>query len=1331
MKKFIALVLALALVFCMQITTLAAQVTELYSSEMWATVSSNNVSEFYMDSRNVYEGEIVTNNGADYSLAIKSFSSDDASYIKTFSGLQQNTYYTVYTLVKSDVIINGKIPFSIKVINGGTTIATSIDARASVNEWKEVSIGFYTGSSTSVQIKLNSTPNQAATVWIDNIELNKTTPYRVLCLEIRSITFTNSDTQTQYVTTVPAGQKIMNGGGDSTWSNSNFDYTMEQITDKKAPTNTDVLVLNNVTCEASLSGTSVFNVSYPNLVSPNSSCSTTIQNAMSTGNYDFVYTFLPFVTDANVKFQNVTRNIYLGVYMGVYTPAGVSVSHGQRGDGNVGYAYIGRECFQSVANVACTNTTEASVPLDGILHEFHHYFGGINGTMNVPAPNIDEMDKAAYTATMGTAPYIQPFVEPYGYTNNYDRYYDALRRSGSSLLRFLWKYQWYSDVYNGNVPFKSTDNGTLINTYGYSARALLKPDVTRTYYMKALCGVEDGIYNIRNHNSNLSLDSTITSTFNCPPGYTTLTQQNYSGIKQLWRFKFISGYYEIIPQSDISKRLTYNSMVMSMASSGNDNQKWIISCLTDGSFKISPKNYPERVIEVMNASTQPDGAVQILNYGGYACQSWNLIANRPVNDGIYDMRNYKSGLSLDSVTTTTIWCPAGMSTLTQQSYTGINQLWKFQYKEGYYEIIPQSDSTKRLSYVSMVNAVTANGSDTQKWIVMKLANNSVIIAPKNYPARSLEVMNAWMLPAGVQCILYGGYDCQSWNLIENKPVQNGIYKIENKNSELNLDSVITTIAGCPEGTTTLTQQIYSGLNQLWRFQYKNGYYEIIPLSSDAKRLSYGTTVNIANADNSDSQKWMIWADTNGNTILAPKNNPIGALEVMNASTLPDGVQCATYGSNLHQKWNLVMNRPVADGTYNIRNYNSNLNVDSVITTTFNCPTGTSALTQQSYSGINQIWRVTMTNEGYYEITPISDITKRLTNTPTINIAPADGSDSQKWLVMRLSDGTMMISPKKFPGNSLEIMNAWLYAGGGLQAIPYGGYPCQKWNFVENRPVSDGIYKLQNENSGLLLDSIITTSFNCPEGASTLTQQSYSGLNQLWRFQYKNGYYEIIPMTNDTKRLSYASMINVANADNSDSQKWFIWRHTNGNVIIAPKNNPTKALEVMNASMSPTGVQNLSYGGYACQRWNLVQNIPVENGTYSVRNVNSNLSLDSVLTTTFNCPAGTSALTQQSFSGVNQGWDIEMTEDGYYLFIPLSDTSKRLTNTPTINIAAADDSNNQKWLVYQLPDGNMMISPKSLPGYSLEVMNAMPTAGAGIQAIPYGGYPCQKWYFVAY
>jgi rhamnogalacturonan endolyase len=96
---------------------------------------------------------------------------------------------------------------------------------------------------------------------------------------------------------------------------------------------------------------------------------------------------------------------------------------------------------------------------------------------------------------------------------------------------------------------------------------------------------------------------------------------------------------------DVSGRSTADGAnVLQYTYSGATNQKWILTDVGGGFYRLSPSHASTKALDVASCSTSSGANVQIYNYWGGSCQQWLITKN---SSGYYQVASRNSKMCLD------------------------------------------------------------------------------------------------------------------------------------------------------------------------------------------------------------------------------------------------------------------------------------------------------------------------------------------------------------------------------------------------------------------------------------------------------------------------------------------------------------------------------------------------------------------------------------------------------------------------------------------------------------------------------------------------------------
>lgn len=334
--------------------------------------------------------------------------------------------------------------------------------------------------------------------------------------------------------------------------------------------------------------------------------------------------------------------------------------------------------------------------------------------------------------------------------------------------------------------------------------------------------------------------------------------------------------------------------------------------------------------------------------------------------------------------------------------------------------------------------------------------------------------------------------------------------------------------------------------------------------------------------------------------------------------------------------------------------------------------------------VNEYWNISCI-DGYYELTPLNNPSLRLTvdtlslpsqpDKGTIKLAAANNSNSQKWLIKKVSTNQYKIVPK------LDSARCFEYAYGGVvneaQMWIYGGGNNQKWSFENVGTFMNGTYNIRNNYYNQYIK------FN---GDSSLSlSASNNTLADNWIFEKVGDYFKIRPALSYNTPLSVKEIslpensakgqINFKEDACDYSQLWIVVKLNDGVYRITSAMDPNKCFEY-------------AYGGVVneAQMWNFVDGA---NQKWTLTKDNTTISK------TMKNPYYNNYLSANlSMSSNSYNWTIKPYENYYIIYnsngrLTLSDVS----NGSKVYLSNdAEITDNQKWTMNILDNGNYVISP---------------------------------------
>lgn len=1033
-------------------------------SNIWTTGSVNGKACFYLDP-DYCKTNAKVQNRRDFSYVISCVGSENAFFTKTLH-VAAYTNYVVNVMVKSTFINESAstsdfsiLPHYIKVTSGSSVIAASIDCVGISDDWSELSVGFYSGSNTTVTLKMgavfgNSTKREAA--YFSHIRVDTITPTKVLFLVYPSVYYPHSSGLYSGSYTPHSNYSVSDAANAMV---NQFRNVLKLVTNGKVVADISVLVTSGGLGSLTVDDAN-YNVTLANIK----------ENGQLFSNYDCVICNVPLAGTLH------GRQTTFGAFCGVFDDTGLTTidEYAPLSDGT-GLIVFGRSFLQEFID------DEGGLRnMDGEIHEFVHYLQNcsrhLDKRIKKNYPYIEDFGTHTKDQYDNNVPLSRNNVSYTNYSNFYDHlfnqtgsgytnYFAPFTAFDSPTQTFKLKYRWYYDVVNACAQDYYREHGSwgmLSNWVEIGCNAM-------TYHMPKSFGLKPGVYTLVNYASNQYLDSDLNSS-------SQITQSTVSyNTDQYWEFKpAAGGTFEIIPLADSSKRVTAVSstaVTLSAAvSTSPPKQRWIVTCVTGSRYTIKSVQYGTYLSLANQSSSYMTLSSTVYPNG---LSGWTFTNVNAVTEGLFKIVSlYSQKLASYNIGSDTL--------VTQNEYTySPKQVWQVKScLDGYLHLIPISNSESCLASPSnsTVSVQSNTGSDIQKWLIVSVGTNSYRIIPKAYPLKALDIQG----PSQQNGALLHLWNYSStanqmkWNMVlfhtkgsfvcRLKSVYSAKYMKDNDDVSVTYDIVQHSRledSSYSGGWTTFDSNHKYASNFVWEFRLQaDGYYKITPLSLNYRRLTAVSgsanprSLNLSPDRMTDDQKWVVFELANGTYRLSPKNNIDKAIDVRGPSQEENtGLQLWTFSDVSQQRWNIEgFDISFSNKRYNISfakvpSKNLDARDDNSSATRIASIPRDDIATIYSPNGSNaQIWKFTLV-DGYYEITPISKQTYRLSgiitqvgNPNAVRKKYADESEEQKWIVESVGGQYYRISPRDNPSKSLVLENV---AGAGFNVE---GNLVQLWTY---------------------------------------------------------------------------------------------------------------------------------------------------------------------------------------------------------------------------------------------------------------------------------------------
>ena len=638
----------------------------------------------------------------------------------------------------------------------------------------------------------------------------------------------------------------------------------------------------------------------------------------------------------------------------------------------------------------------------------------------------------------------------------------------------------------------------------------------------------------------------------------------------------------------------------------SDSQKWIIKKNSNGNFNIiSQRNH--LYLTAHNSGTANGTNIEGYEKNGSTGQEFvlekvtkeTIPAKKTIENGIYRIyfaSNSEQGVSIQNGST------ANGANVQIQKYQDMPyQEFNFVYDgNGYYEIIAVN-SGKRLDVCGWGNGTNVElwpenkNTDSQKWIVYKnSAGNYNIISKRQslyLTAHNSNTSNG----TNIEVFEKNGGKGQEFGLEKIEKIAEGKYEIALASAPE--QSVSISDGSKENGANVNIQKCTNKKYQQFEIKYtSDGYIQLI-VAHSGKMLDVCGWGNGANVEqwtenkNTDSQKWVIKKNANGNyNIISQRNNLY--LTAHNSETA-NGTNIEGYEKNGSKgqefiieeakEAQIVPKKTVEEGTYKItlaKNSKQSVTVE-------NGSSNNDANIQiWEYGNLaQQEFNLVYDGNGYYEIIPINS-GKRLDVCGWGNGANVKqwgrntGTDSQKWIIYENSDGYYNLISKR-QDLYLTVHNSESSNGANIEAYEKKDDDSQNFNLekVSNKSeklIESGRYQLKAKaNLNMVLDVAGADKNN------NATVQVWQNGNSKWQklnLEYENGYYKISMghsgkyLTTKSDKLQNNIEIVQDDWNNKQSQKWGIRDNGNGSVSIYSMANYDLVFDMRNKIDNGTIIQ---------------------------------------------------------------------------------------------------------------------------------------------------------------
>lgn len=487
------------------------------------------------------------------------------------------------------------------------------------------------------------------------------------------------------------------------------------------------------------------------------------------------------------------------------------------------------------------------------------------------------------------------------------------------------------------------------------------------------------------------------------------------------------------------------------------------------------------------------------------------------------------------------------------------------------------------------------------------------------------------------------------------------------------------------------------------------------------------------------------ADANGIVAalgLQEQSNALDDLAAANKNVLADGVYTIATGKNS----NYVLD--VSSGSVN---RGSNIQLYSYNDTPA------------------QQFRVSHDSKGYVTFTNVKsgkvlDISGgKVANSSNVQQWDSNGTAAQKWIVVKNGNTYSIISGKD-SGYALDLSCGKVARSQNIQVYRYDKSPAQLWYIKPYVSKEQRINNLANENKNVLADGTYTI-HSCKNSNYVLDVSSGSIQNyaNIQLYLSNNTPAQAFKVTHDSQ--GYVTFTNVKsgkvldvsmgkarasqnvwqfNANGSKAQKWIVKKSGSGYAIVSAL-DPSYAIDLSSGLVRSGGnIQIYDDNNTAAQQWTFEKYVTdrercdsfailnkdkLANGTYFIKNINSNFALDVASGSLYS--GGNVQL--YSFNKTNaQKWIVSHDSKGYVSFKNVGSgmylTATGDSKSANVNQQKQSNGYNQKWVVMYDNYKNLRIVPALNSSLAIDVSGGKIRNSSNIQLYEANNTNAQKWVF---
>ena len=588
------------------------------------------------------------------------------------------------------------------------------------------------------------------------------------------------------------------------------------------------------------------------------------------------------------------------------------------------------------------------------------------------------------------------------------------------------------------------------------------------------------------------------------------------------------------------------------------------SNIEEGDYIISNLKDDNQVIDISNGSLDSQANVQLWYRNGSRAQIFHITKT---DDGYYNIINKNSNLALDIE-----WGVAEVGKNVWQYYYNNSdaQKWKFvENNDGSYTIVSKLNDLcidvqdGNVATGSNIQVYYRNGTDAQNFKLNKvnlpeessanIEEGDYIISNSKDDNQVIDISNGSLdSQANVQLWYRNGSRAQIFHITK---TDDGYYNIINKNSNLALD--------IEWGVAEVGKNV-------WQYYYNN----------------------------SDAQKWKFVENNDGSYTIVSKLNDL-CIDVQDGN-VATGSNIQVYYRNGTDAQNFKLNKvepmksiqTIEDGIYTV---SLAVNTSKVFDISGGAQENGAKLQIWDDNNVNQQRFKFEFVDGYYKISALHSnkalTVEQLSLKTQTEIIQEDyiGSDSQKWIIAKLTDETYLIISKL---SELALDIEWGNISNGTHIWQYDinnsnsqKFKFNKVNIVEGQDNPE----LNNQNDTFIIspkdnqNMAIDISNNSIENNANVQiwDKNFSTAQRFKLIYDGNGYYNIINRYNgkaiavEDYGTKYGTNLVQYDYTNEDTQKWAIIKNVDGTYSIISKYN-NLYFDVQNGNIATGANMQLYY-----------------------------------------------------------------------------------------------------------------------------------------------------------